>query len=63
LSASDAALAEANDKTLLIDLRAGSEDGDGGQAHEHLTTALTMYREVDGRFWLEQAEAEMEGLR
>ena len=27
-------------------------------AHEHLTTATTMYREMDMRFWLEQAEAE-----
>jgi tetratricopeptide (TPR) repeat protein len=28
-------------------------------AREHLTTATTMYREMDMRFWLEQAEAEM----
>jgi hypothetical protein len=28
------------------------------EAHEHLTTATTMYREMDMRFWLEQAEAE-----
>jgi tetratricopeptide (TPR) repeat protein len=27
------------------------------EAHEHLTTATTMYREMDMRFWLEQAEA------
>ncbi len=27
------------------------------QAQEHLTTATTMYREMDMRFWLEQAEA------
>ena len=27
------------------------------QAPEHLTTAATMYREMDMRFWLEQAEA------
>ena len=26
------------------------------QAHEHLTTATTMYREMDMRFWLEQAQ-------
>ncbi|MGH7301957.1 MAG: hypothetical protein ACRELZ_01625 [Candidatus Rokuibacteriota bacterium] len=26
-------------------------------AHEHLTTAATMYREMDMRFWLEQAES------
>ena len=29
------------------------------QAHEHLATATTMYREMDMRFWLEQAEVEM----
>jgi len=29
------------------------------QAHEHLTTATTMYREMDMQFWLEQAEAEV----
>jgi tetratricopeptide (TPR) repeat protein len=34
--------------------------GQGEQAHEHLATATTMYREMDMRFWLEQAEAEME---
>ena len=29
-------------------------------AHEHLTTAATtMYREMDMRFWLEKAEAEI----
>ena len=28
------------------------------QAREHLATATTMYREMDMRFWLEQAEAE-----
>ena len=33
------------------------------QAHEHLTTAATMYREMDMRFWLEKAETEMEKLR
>ena len=29
------------------------------QAHEHLTTAIRMYREMDMHFWLEKAEAEM----
>jgi class 3 adenylate cyclase/tetratricopeptide (TPR) repeat protein len=29
------------------------------QAQEHLATATTMYREMDMRFWLEQAETEM----
>ncbi len=28
------------------------------QAREHLTTATTMYREMDMRFWREKAEAE-----
>jgi hypothetical protein len=27
------------------------------EAKEHLTTATTMYREMDMRFWLEQAKA------
>jgi tetratricopeptide (TPR) repeat protein len=34
--------------------RSGKRD----QAREHLTTATTMYREMDMRFYLEQAEAE-----
>jgi hypothetical protein len=29
------------------------------QAQEHLTTAMTMYRDMDMGFWLEKAEAEM----
>ena len=32
------------------------------QAQEHLATATTMYREMDMRFWLEQAEAELRDL-
>jgi class 3 adenylate cyclase len=32
------------------------------KAREHLTTAIKMYREMDMRFWLEKAEAEMRGL-
>jgi hypothetical protein len=36
--------------------------GDHQQAQEHLTTATTMYREMDMRFWLEQAEAELRAL-
>jgi len=32
------------------------------QAQEHLTAATTMYREMDMRFWLEQAEAAMTAL-
>jgi tetratricopeptide (TPR) repeat protein len=31
------------------------------QAQEHLRTATTMYREMDMRFWLEQADAELAG--
>jgi hypothetical protein len=33
--------------------------GNREQAEEHLTTATTMNREMDMRFWLEKAEAEM----
>ena len=32
--------------------------GEADQAREHLTTATAMYREMDMRFWLEQAEAD-----
>jgi DNA-binding NtrC family response regulator/tetratricopeptide (TPR) repeat protein len=32
------------------------------QAHEHLTTATTMYREMGMTYWLEQAEAETRAL-
>jgi len=32
------------------------------QAQEHLTTATTMFREMDMPFWLEKAEAETGGL-
>jgi class 3 adenylate cyclase/tetratricopeptide (TPR) repeat protein len=35
--------------------RTGKRD----QAQEHLTAATTMYRDMDMRFWLEQAEAEL----
>ena len=38
--------------------RTGKRD----QAQEHLTTATTMYREMDMRFWLKQVEAEMKEL-
>jgi class 3 adenylate cyclase/tetratricopeptide (TPR) repeat protein len=33
------------------------------QAHEHLTTAITMYREMDMRLWLEEAAVETAALR
>jgi tetratricopeptide (TPR) repeat protein len=33
--------------------------GDKAKAAEHLTTAATMYREMDMGFWLERAEAEL----
>src|SRR5215467_10669938 len=36
--------------------------GEREQAREHLTTATGMYREMDMRFYLEQAEAEMAAL-
>jgi hypothetical protein len=31
------------------------------EAHQHLTTATTMYREMGMNFWLEKAEAELRG--
>jgi tetratricopeptide (TPR) repeat protein len=36
--------------------------GQREQAHEHLTIATTLYREMDMPFWLAQAEAEMKEL-
>ena len=33
--------------------------GDQAKAAEHLTTAATMYREMDMGFWLEKAEGEL----
>jgi len=33
------------------------------QAREHLTTATMMYREMDMRFWLGPAEAELAEVR
>jgi hypothetical protein len=36
--------------------------GQREQAQEHLATATTMYREMDMRFWLEKAEAELREL-
>jgi tetratricopeptide (TPR) repeat protein len=36
--------------------------GKRGKAREHLATAATMCREMDMRFWLEQAEAAMRSL-
>lgn len=35
---------------------------DGAKAQEHLTSAATMYREMDMRFGLKQAEAELRAL-
>ncbi len=35
--------------------------GDRAKAGEHLTTASTMYREMDMGFWLEKAEAASAG--
>ncbi|MBI1728574.1 MAG: hypothetical protein HYR50_15045 [Candidatus Rokubacteria bacterium] len=36
--------------------------GQREQAREHLTTATTLYREMDMRFWLERAEAELRSV-
>ena len=32
------------------------------QAHEHLTTATIMYREMEMAYWLQKAEAELQAL-
>jgi len=32
-------------------------------ARDHLTTAATMYREMDMPFWLDRAEAELKAVR
>jgi class 3 adenylate cyclase/tetratricopeptide (TPR) repeat protein len=37
--------------------------GNRQEAQEQLITAMTMYREMDMRFWLEKAEAELGGIR
>ena len=37
-------------------------NGDAVKGREHLTTAITLYGEMGMRFWLEQAEAEMQEL-
>jgi class 3 adenylate cyclase/tetratricopeptide (TPR) repeat protein len=37
--------------------------GSRDKAHDHLTSARTMYREIEMPFWLEQAEAELARLR
>ncbi|MBI2155243.1 MAG: AAA family ATPase, partial [Candidatus Rokubacteria bacterium] len=36
--------------------------GRAEQAREHLDTAMTMYREMDMRFWLDKAEEELERM-
>ncbi len=33
------------------------------QAREHLTTATTMYREMEMTYWLEKVEAELKVLK
>jgi len=42
-----------------LDRRAGKRE----QAHEHLSTATTMYREMHVQFWLQKVETEMCQLR
>jgi hypothetical protein len=37
-----------------------SSTGGSEQADEHLTTATTMYREMDMTFWLEKATKQFE---
>ena len=37
--------------------------GEREKAREHLSVCMTMYREMDMRFWLEKASAEMRQLQ
>jgi hypothetical protein len=39
-----------------------ARSGNREQAREYLTTATTMYREMDMPFWFEQAEAALKRL-
>jgi hypothetical protein len=39
-----------------------SRTGDAATAKEHLTTAATMYREMDMTFWAEKAESALAGV-
>ena len=43
--------------------RLSRRTGKRQEAQEHLQTAVMMYREMDMRFWLEQAEAQMASNR
>jgi hypothetical protein len=36
--------------------------GDPRKAHDHLTSATTLYREMEMSFWLEKAGAELGGI-
>jgi hypothetical protein len=38
------------------------QTGKRQEAHEHLTTATTMYREMGMQFWVEKTEAELREL-
>jgi class 3 adenylate cyclase/tetratricopeptide (TPR) repeat protein len=42
--------------------RLSGRTGNRGRAHEHLTTATTMYGEMGMTYWRERAEAEVRGL-
>jgi len=39
--------------------RSYGRTGSRERAHQHLASAVTMYREMDMRFWLRQAETEI----
>jgi hypothetical protein len=36
--------------------------GDTAKAQEHVTSAATLYRDMDMSFWLEKADAELRGV-
>ena len=50
-------------RPLVAHCHLGLGEGKREQAQGHLTTATALYREMDMRFWLEQAEAEINASR
>ena len=40
-----------------------AKTGEREEARQHLAIATTLYREMDMRFWLEQAEVELKTLQ
>jgi hypothetical protein len=50
-------------RPLIAHCHLGGRTGNGAGVQDHLTTAVTMYREMDMGSWLEKAEALLGPLR